>query len=83
MILPSFMLILLILCENISKTVNQSVTNPNNTMEQFLDRLLQESIYDRRIRPFIKDSLPVVIKMNMNINTISGINEVNMVTTLI
>lgn len=77
------MLILLILCENISKTVNQSVTNPNNTMEQFLDRLLQESIYDRRIRPFIKDSLPVVIKMNMNINTISGINEVNMVTTLI
>ena len=83
MILPSFMLILLILWENISKTVNQSVTNPNNTMEQFLDRLLQESIYDRRIRPFIKDGLPVVIKMNMNINTISGINEVNMVTTLI
>ena len=24
------------------------------TMEQFLDRLLHESVYDRRIRPFYK-----------------------------
>lgn len=56
--------------------------NPNNTMENFLDKLLHESVYDRRIRPFFKDNKPAVIKMNMNINTISSINEVNMEYTV-
>ena len=31
---------------------------PNNTMEQFLDRMLHESVYDRRIRPNFKDNKP-------------------------
>jgi hypothetical protein len=56
---------------------------PNNTMEQFLDRMLHESVYDRRIRPNFKDNKPTIIKMNMNINTISGISEVNMVIKIL
>jgi hypothetical protein len=55
----------------------------NNTMEQFLDRMLHESVYDRRIRPNFKDNKPTIIKMNMNINTISGISEVNMVIKIL
>ena len=58
------------------------LSNANNTMENFLDKLLHESVYDRRIRPFFKDGMPAVIKMNMNINTISSINEVNMEYTV-
>jgi hypothetical protein len=54
-------------------------TSSGNTMEQFLDKLLDTSVYDRRIRPFFKNNKPTVVKMNMNINTISGISEVNMV----
>ena len=56
---------------------------PNNTMEQFLDRMLHESVYDRRIRPNFKENKPTIIKMNMNINTISGISEVNMVIKIL
>ncbi|CAF0844269.1 unnamed protein product [Brachionus calyciflorus] len=70
---------------------NQNLPNTNQlvgsekTMEQFLDRLLHESVYDRRIRPFYTDSKsskPVDVEMNMHINTISGISEVNMEYTV-
>jgi hypothetical protein len=102
-----FLIVMLILNENISLILSQLVGS-EKTMEQFLDRLLHESVYDRRIRPFYtdsksnynysnlitikmifknflnhKDSKPVVVSMNMNINTISGISEVNMVNIFI
>ena len=57
-------------------------TSSKNTMEKFIDHLLDKSSYDRRIRPFFKENKPTIIKMNMNINSISGISEVNMVTNL-
>lgn len=51
----SLLLILIILNENISLILSQLVGS-EKTMEQFLDRLLHESVYDRRIRPFYTDS---------------------------
>ena len=40
---------------NVAPVLSQLVGS-EKTMEQFLDRLLHESIYDRRIRPFYTDS---------------------------
>jgi hypothetical protein len=37
-------------------TVFSQLVGSEKTMEQFLDRLLHESVYDRRIRPFYTDS---------------------------
>jgi hypothetical protein len=66
-----------------------------NTVEEFLDTLINSSRYDRRIRPFFDQhsSLnisfyffhflliiePCNVTMTIHINTISAINEVNMV----
>jgi hypothetical protein len=50
-----FLIVMLILNENISLILSQLVGS-EKTMEQFLDRLLHESVYDRRIRPFYTDS---------------------------
>ncbi len=68
------------LITNILPIVTQ--ISSKNTMEKFIDHLLDKSSYDRRIRPFFKENIPTIIKMNMNINSISGISEVNMVTYL-
>jgi hypothetical protein len=68
------------LITNILPIVTQ--ISSKNTMEKFIDHLLDKSSYDRRIRPFFKENKPTIIKMNMNINSISGISEVNMVTYL-
>ena len=35
---------------------NSQLSGSEKTMEQFLDKLLHESVYDRRIRPFYTDS---------------------------
>ena len=51
----SLMFMLIVLNENISLILSQLVGS-EKTMEQFLDRLLHESVYDRRIRPFYTDS---------------------------
>lgn len=70
-----------------------------NTVEEFLDTLINSSRYDRRIRPFFDQrskfksiSLSSItssysirfteacnVTMTIHINTISAINEVNMV----
>jgi hypothetical protein len=47
-------LIILFLNENVYPT-NSQLIGSEKTMEQFLDRLLHESVYDRRIRPFYTD----------------------------
>ncbi len=66
--------------------VSSQLTGDEKTIEQFLDRLLHPQNYDRRIRPFYNsnkaESKPVIIKINMNINTISQISEVNMEYTI-
>jgi hypothetical protein len=55
-----FLIVMLILNENISLILSQLVGS-EKTMEQFLDRLLHESVYDRRIRPFYTDSKSILI----------------------
>ena len=52
-----FLIFMLILNENISIILSQLVGS-EKTMEQFLDRMLHESVYDRRIRPNFKDNKP-------------------------
>jgi hypothetical protein len=47
-------LIILFLNQNVYPT-NSQLIGSEKTMEQFLDRLLHESVYDRRIRPFYTD----------------------------
>ncbi|CAF2061537.1 unnamed protein product [Rotaria magnacalcarata] len=49
-----------------------------NTVEEFLDTLINSSHYDRRIRPFFDQRRPCNVTMTIHINTISAINEVNM-----
>ncbi|CAF0901842.1 unnamed protein product [Rotaria sp. Silwood1] len=49
-----------------------------NTVEEFLDTLINSSHYDRRIRPFFDQHKPCNVTMTIHINTISAINEVNM-----
>lgn len=51
-----FLLNLVILYEHTLKPTFSQLMGSERTMEQFLDRLLHESVYDRRIRPFYKDS---------------------------
>lgn len=77
-ILKTLLLILIFILNN----SDGQLIGGEKTMEEFLDRLLHHSVYDRRIRPFYKTSKenqPVEIKMNMHINTLSAINEVQMV----
>ena len=69
-----------------------------NTVEEFLDTLINSSRYDRRIRPFFDQQSKSLltndlcihyfvvffieacnVTMTIHINTISAINEVNMV----
>ena len=50
------------------------------TIEQFLDNLVDSRTYDSRTRPYFKENKPIIIKMNMLINSISGISEINMVS---
>ena len=79
----STLFVLLILTQQIFPIYSQ-LLGDEKTIEQFLDRLLHPKNYDRRIRPFFNSdksiSKPSVIKLNMNINTISQISEVNMVS---
>jgi hypothetical protein len=78
-ILKIFSLLILMFILN---TSDGQLIGGEKTMEEFLDRLLHHSVYDRRIRPFYKTSKenkPVEIKMTMHINTLSAINEVQMV----
>jgi anionic glutamate receptor len=49
-----------------------------NTVEEFLDTLINSSRYDRRIRPFFDQQKACNVTMTIHINTISAINEVNM-----
>ncbi|CAF1365380.1 unnamed protein product [Adineta steineri] len=49
-----------------------------NTVEEFLDTLINSSRYDRRIRPFFDQRRACNVTMTIHINTISAINEVNM-----
>ncbi|CAF1341653.1 unnamed protein product, partial [Didymodactylos carnosus] len=49
-----------------------------NTVEDFLDTLINSSRYDRRIRPFFDQQKACNVTMTIHINTISAINEVNM-----
>jgi len=49
-----------------------------NTVEEFLDTLINSSRYDRRIRPFFDQHKACNVTMTIHINTISAINEVNM-----
>jgi hypothetical protein len=70
-----------------------------NTVEEFLDTLINSSRYDRRVRPFFdqhsqsptmfSSSIAFVrileacnVTMTIHINTISAINEVNMVSVM-
>jgi hypothetical protein len=48
------LLITFILNQNVCPIFSQLIGS-EKTMEQFLDRLLHESVYDRRIRPFYTD----------------------------
>jgi hypothetical protein len=54
-------LVLVILNNQILPNLSQLVGS-EKTMEQFLDRLLHESVYDRRIRPFYTDSKSKCLK---------------------
>ena len=53
--LMNLLLFILTICLQITPHLSQLIGS-EKTMEQFLDRLLHESIYDRRIRPFYTDS---------------------------
>jgi hypothetical protein len=53
--LNTIFLLILIINQNVCPIFSQLVGS-EKTMEQFLDRLLHESVYDRRIRPFYTDS---------------------------
>jgi hypothetical protein len=44
-----------------------------------IEKLLDNSSYDRRIRPNFKENTPTIIKISLHINSISGVSEVNMV----
>ncbi|CAF1023729.1 unnamed protein product [Adineta ricciae] len=69
-----------------SKTHEEPVESTNylrhdatiNTVEEFLDTLINSSRYDRRIRPFFSQRKACNVTMTIHINTISAINEVNM-----
>ncbi|CAF0842831.1 unnamed protein product [Adineta ricciae] len=69
-----------------SKTHEEPVESTNylrhdatiNTVEEFLDTLINSSRYDRRIRPFFDQQKACNVTMTIHINTISAINEVNM-----
>ena len=50
------------------------------TIEQFLDNLVDSRTYDSRTRTYLKENKQIIIKMNMLINSISGISEINMVS---
>ena len=51
-----FLLIILIFNQNFYHPVLSQLSGKEKTMEQFLDRLLHESVYDKRIRPFYTDN---------------------------
>lgn len=74
---------------NVNSNENTSGPNMNlgqeKTMEQFLDRLLHESVYDKRIRPFYtdsKNSKPVIVTVNINVLSITDVSEVKMEYTV-
>ena len=50
------LLIVLIINHNVYFPVFSQLSGREKTMEQFLDRLLHESVYDKRIRPFYTDN---------------------------
>ena len=52
----SSMLVVIFLLIVSSRPCSSQLVGSERTMEQFLDRLLHESVYDRRIRPFYTDS---------------------------
>jgi len=56
MILTKSLIIILILNQNLYYPVFSQLSGREKTMEQFLDRLLHESVYDKRIRPFYTDN---------------------------
>ncbi|KAI3384500.1 hypothetical protein SNEBB_011403 [Seison nebaliae] len=52
-----------------------------STVEEFMEYCLTTN-YDRKIRPFFRQKIPVNVSMTMHIMSISSINEVNMDFTL-
>lgn len=58
-----YILCLLILNLNVLP-IDSQLVGSEKTMEQFLDRLLHESVYDRRIRPFYTDSKGKILFRN-------------------
>ena len=44
-----------------------------------IEKLLDNSSYDRRIRPNFNENMPTIIRISLHINSISGVSEVNMV----
>ena len=56
MSLGKLLLMILILNHNLYYPVLSQLSGREKTMEQFLDRLLHESVYDKRIRPFYTDN---------------------------
>jgi hypothetical protein len=54
--------------------VNAQLIGSEKTMEQFLDRLLHESVYDRRIRPFYTDSRSIKHFLLVSIYTVHVID---------
>jgi hypothetical protein len=47
-------IIIEILIQILNNRIMAQLMGGEKTMEQFLDRLLHESVYDRRVRPFYK-----------------------------
>lgn len=58
-----YIICILILNLNVSPVASQ-LMGSEKTMEQFLDRLLHESVYDRRIRPFYSDKKGKLVLQN-------------------
>lgn len=56
MSLGKLLLMILILNHKLYYPVLSQLSGREKTMEQFLDRLLHESVYDKRIRPFYTDN---------------------------
>jgi len=57
-----FLLMILLINDNFYYPVFSQLSGREKTMEQFLDRLLHESVYDKRIRPFYTDNKSKTIK---------------------
>ena len=73
-----FLITILILNYNVYPVFSQ-LSGREKTMEQFLDRLLHESVYDKRIRPFYTDNKS---KIKRIFNFFSSIIKLHFFNTL-